>query len=266
MRRPVALGRLVSVAAAAALLVTGCGTMAWQGTPAVADECVLAAPAQVDSLAAAVKGTTAAIEGVVPGLEFFGGMALLPMGEGSAGLDRLPPGANALPWSEMFEQGVGFDFQLVLRRPARASTSLATGDTFMVVRGTLETYEGKEYYSGTPDTMVLYGGWLEGRTLLSSLDASRRLRPYIQYGGGIMRYSEVVMNDTHWDATIALGWRTGLGLEFRGSRLGVYVEGGIQVVGAPDVPEYYTNAGEIAMRTAQDLVTYPIRFGAILGF
>jgi hypothetical protein len=244
--------------------------MAWQGTPAVADECVLAAPAQVYSLAAAVKGTTAAIEGVVPGLEFFPGVSLLSIGGKNAGLDRVPGGAepaNALPWSGMFERGFGIDVQFVLRRPARASVSLATGDTFMVVRGTLETYNGKEYDFGTPDTMVLYGGWLEGRTLLSKLDASGRVRPYLQYGGGIMRYGEVVVNGTHWDPTIALGWRTGLGLEFRGSRLGVYVEGGIQVVGAPDVvADLVSDSDEAAMRTAQDLVTYPIRFGAMLGF
>jgi hypothetical protein len=209
----------------------------------------------------------------VPRFEIFGGAALLPLGDKSAGSDGMLP----LSWSRMFDRGFGIDVQLVLRRPQRAASSLATGDTFLVVRGTFETYGGKEYWyddgggtSGyrTPDDLTVLGGWLEGRTLFNALDAGRSLRPYIQYGGGVMRYGELAVGPTsHWDSTMALGWRTALGLELRMARLGLYVEGGIQVVGPPDVPQDYQGfPAQIAERSAQDLVTYPIRFGAMIGF
>jgi hypothetical protein len=229
----------------------------------VPGECVLAAPAQVDSLAAAVKGTTATAEGGASRFEIFAGAALLPLGDKTMGnLAGIP-----FKWKTIFNRGFGIDGQVVIRRPQRAAASLATGDTFVVVRGTFETYGDKE---DVFDDLTILGGWLEGRTLLSALDAGQTLRPYIQYGGGVMRYSEMAVGPVSWwDSTMALGWRTALGLELRTGRLGLYVEGGIQVVGPPDVPDYYyspPNAAEIALRSAQDLVTYPIRFGAMIGF
>ncbi len=271
LRKPVLLRAPALAAVAASLLAAGCGSVAWHATPAVPGECVLTAPVQAEPFAAAVKGTTQAIEGAVPRFEMFGGGALLAIGDKSGGTD----GAGTLvPWSAMFDQGFGFDVQIALRRPPRAALSLATGDTFVLLRGTMETYTGKRYGAGwTPGSLTVMGGWVEGRTLLSALDAAASLRPYLQYGGGVMRYSEVTVAGTtptaFWDATIALGWRTAVGLELRKGKLGLYVEGGIQVVGPPDVSTdawVQANTARMVARTAQDLVTYPIRFGLMIGF
>ena len=174
----------------------------------------------------------------------------------------------------MYEKGTGFDVQIVLRRPPRVAASLATGDTFMVVRGTLESYSGKQYNLDggpvMPDGLTIYGAWLEGRTFLGALDSRGVLRPYLQYGGGVMLYGEATVSSApHWESTMALGWRTALGLELRKGRLGLYAEGGIQVLGPPDVAQYYIDQGvaaDIEKRVAQDMVVYPIRVGAIVGF
>jgi len=269
----VGLRRLGSAAAVVALLATGCGTMAWRATPAVPGESILAAPMQPDSLAAGVKGVTGEIAGVVPSFEIIGGMSVLPLGDKSAGVDNDPP-ANLVAWSAMYDKGTGFDVQIVLRRPPRPAASLATGDTFMVVRGTLESYSGKAYdLDGgpvMPDGLTIYGAWLEGRTLLGGLDSRGALRPYLQYGGGVMLYGEATVSGAaHWESTMALGWRTAMGLELRKGRVGLYAEGGIQVLGPPDVAQYWIDQGiaaEIEKRVAQDMVTYPIRVGVIIGF
>jgi len=121
-----------------------------------------------------------------------------------------------------------------------------------------------------PDGLTIYGGWLEGRTFLGALDSRGVLRPYLQYGGGVMLYGEATVSGAaHWDSTMAFGWRTALGLEMRKGRIGLYLEGGIQVLGPPDVAQSIIDLGvaaDIEKRAAQDMVTYPIRVGVIVGF
>ena len=239
--------------------------MAWHSTPAVPGERILAAPTHVESFSSAARGADGEVTGIVPRFEVIPGISLLNIGDKSAGLDGA---SNLVTWGMMYERGFGIEGQIVLRRPPRSAASLATGDTLMVVRGTLETYAGKTYALGLPDDLVIYGGWLEGRTLLQSLDARGRWRPYLQYGGGVMVYAaEAVNGIAHWDSTIAVGWRTALGLEFRLTRLGFYAEAGIQTLGPPNVAEgYLGNQAETDRRTAQNLLTYPIRLGAMIGF
>ena len=53
------------------------------------------------------------------------------------------------------------------------------------------------------------------------------------------------------------------GIEWRGGKLGAYIQYGMQSIGAPKVD---SAAIDPVASGAQDLVTYPVRLGFILSF
>lgn len=277
----------VLCAAVGTLLTAGCSGLAWQGGgygtgsyELPRERAVAALPLDaLAPLAATNGGAREVIEGTVPRFEIFGGvMPKIVIGHKIAGHDgTAPPNTNVVYWNDAYEGNFSFDVVVNLSRPARSAIGLAAGDTFLGVRVSIENYGGLDIDDGpggalgieTYDDMTLFGVWADGRTLLNPLDAARRLRPYLHYGAGVVTYPEVTITNGSgvcWDATLALGWHMGIGIEFRAGRLGAYVEGGIQAVGPPDVAETYALDADIDQRTAHTFLTYPIRVGVMVAF
>jgi hypothetical protein len=238
----------------------------------------------------------AAIEARVPRFEIFAG--ILPrtsISDKIAGHNGATP-PNAVHWDEAFDSTFGFEVQVNLVRPRRTAIELGAGDTFFGIRISMESYDGlasrdapppgavsawpAPFYDGTYDDMTLMGYWADFRTLLNPINAGRSARPYLHYGVGMVSYPEVLLTDSaggasypNWEESWALSWNFGIGLEFRfGNMLGLYVEAGVQAVGAPDVSGNHSIADPVVIeqytyqRTAHDMVTYPIRIGLMVAF
>lgn len=294
--------RLVLWAAMAGLLSAGCGSLAWQqagrGTICdvesdVRDRAVAGPPgtalgAAPEAICGAGREGRGAIEAPVPRFEIFAGiMPRVSIGNKIAGHSgATPPGV--VHWDQAFEATFGFEVQVNLVRPPRTAMELGAGDTFFGIRFSMESYSGLATPDAPPpgaapggwgpiipvyDDMTLLGFWADGRTLLNPINVGRWARPYLHYGVGVVSYPEVALigggaSYPNWDATLALGWHMGVGIELRTSNLGFYVEGGIQAVGPPNVSEETT--GIVSdfndQRSAQDLVTYPLRIGVMVAF
>lgn len=309
--------RLVLWTAMAALLSAGCGSLAWQqagrGTICDVESDVRAREFLCDRAVAGPPGTAlgaapeaicgarregrAAIEAPVPRFEIFAGiMPRVSIGNKIAGHSGPTAPNNVVyvaHWDEAFEATFGFEVQVNLVRPPRTVVELGAGDTFFGIRVSVESYEGlaspgapppggvpgswPATVVGTYDDMTVLGFWADGRTLLNPINVGRWARPYLHYGVGVVRYSQVLLTGggasyPNWDATLALGWHMGVGIELRTSNLGFYIEGGIQAVGPPDVSEDTTGIAPglvedfYDQRSAQNLVTYPLRIGVMVAF
>ena len=182
-------------------------------------------------------------------------------------------GANIpIPWSEAFSFARALDISAVLRSPPRSAATLAAGDTFMFFSLSIESFSGQDAGASDIDTMEmynnmdLYGLWLGGRTVLNPLGPRSSVRPYLQYGGGLVGYPSVDRTDgaenKNWIPSWVLGWRMAIGLEMRRGKAGAYLDAGLQSVGAPKVH----SAADPVLNQAQDLVTYPMRIGFMLSF
>jgi hypothetical protein len=183
-------------------------------------------------------------------------------------------GANVpIPWGEAFNFSRALDISVVLRSPPRSAATLAAGDTFMFFCLSIESFSGQDAGLSDIDTvdmfdsMDLYGFWLGGRTVLDPLGPRSSVRPYLQYGGGLVGYPSVGRTDaaaatSNWVPSWVLGWRMAVGLEMRRGKVGAYLDAGLQSVGAPKVD----SAASSVANQAQDLVTYPMRIGFMLSF
>jgi len=301
--------RLVLWAAMGALLSAGCGSLAWQqaelGTicdvqsdarahELLSDRALAGPPARAlgtapEAMCGAGREGRAAIEAPVPRFEIFGGiMPRTSIGNKIAGHNGDTP-PSAVHWDQAFEATMGLEVQVNLIRPPRTAIELGAGDSFFGIRISIENYSGLATSdapspTGVPgawgaavpiyDDMTLLGVWADGRTLLNPINVGRWARPYLHYGVGVVSYPEVQLlgagGTPNWVESRALGWHMSIGIEFRTSNLGFYVEGGIQAVGPPDVSENTTGVtdvdGFIDQRSAQHMVTYPLRIGVMVAF
>ncbi len=309
--RPDGAVHLVLWAAMGALLSAGCGSLAWQqagrGTICDVEPNVRAGELLCDRALAGPPGTAlgaapeamcgagregrAAIEARVPRFEIFAGiMPRTSIGNKIAGHNGATP-PSAVHWDQAFEAKMGLEVQVNLIRPPRTAIELGAGDTFFGIRISIENYSGLATQDAPPptgvpgswgpnipiyDDMTLLGFWADGRTLLNPINVGRWARPYLHYGIGVVSYPEVQLlgagGTPNWAESRALGWHMGIGIEFRTSNLGFYIQGGIQVVGPPDVSEDTTGIAPgvvdnfIDQRSAQDMVTYPLRIGVMVAF
>jgi hypothetical protein len=265
---------LTALALAAGLASLGCGRLALE--PATQELPLARGSAEPAGSAAGLSGLelllsqlgedpTEEVEGPIPNFEIYAGLSINHIGDKLAGTVG---GTQPISWDDAFgEPATGFDVQVVFPgwRPPRPAKSLAAGDTFLIFHVTLlESYDGQVTAAGpTYDSMSLLGLWLDGRTVLNPLGAAKSVRPYIQYGGGLVLYPAVNRDAAaNWDSTSALGFHLALGIEVRGQRFGLYAEGGVQTVAAPNLAA----GAPIDESQAQDLLTYPVRLGLMMTF
>ena len=289
-------GRLLAVSVA--LLAGGCGAsfpysglLQGGGAIPLASEGISAEPGAAP-LSEITEGLVAARrrdEGeAIPGFEILIGFLMKDWSQignkpagywDSDGTPGPPYTFQSIPWSNAFDFSSGIAFQVVLKRPPRGAASLAAGDTFLIFGLSIDSYTGKNPTPTTPEdkfsdedgnpSVTLTGYWIDGRTVLDPLGAGSGWRPYLQYGGGFIQFPKVFRTNSadtpspNWSKSLVLGWHMAGGLEWRRGKLGVYIDYGVQAVGAPVTDGNATNK---ELHDAQDLVTYPVRIGVSLSF
>jgi len=248
-------------------VLSGCGAVAWRGQAPPLENAIplraplaLAADQALEHLLAA-ESAAVQVEGAPSKFELYGGITSTKIGSKLAGTS----GTTTISWDEAYEGTLGLDVQLVLRKPPRSAMTLAAGDTYLLLHVTIDRFAGQEPVTGQDyDDLTLLGGWIDGRTVLNPLGNTRTVRPYLQYGGGLVQYANDVDRGgtANWAATMALAFHAGLGIEIRTRGLGFYVEAGVQNVSAPNL----ASGANAVERQAQDLLAYPLRVGVMLAF
>jgi hypothetical protein len=204
---------------------------------------------------------------VIPGIEILGGIsARNTLSDKPAVYDQ----GVSIPWNKAYNPPSVIELQVVLKRPPRSAASLAAGDTFAIFTLSIDSFNGRDVTTpalGAPSALTVTGFWLDGRTVLDPLGTSS-VRPYLQYGGGLAKYTSVDFGTAApmWDPgglEFALGWHIGAGLEIRSTRLGAYLEYGIQTIAPPKLAE---GVDRNQYAAGQELVTLPLRLGLILSF
>lgn len=259
--------RLCSVAIAA-LILCGCGATAFGPAIELPEELVAMRPPALLSgdealgaIAAAESSAAVQAEGAPSKFELYVGFSTLNIGDKVAGTS----GTTTITWEDAFKGTLGLDAQLVLRGPPRSASTLAAGDTFLLLRITIDGLTGQEPVTGQDyDDLRLVGGWIDGRTVFNPLGNTRVVRPYTQYGGGLVSYANDVDRGgtANWSSTLALAFHISLGIEVRTRGLGFYADIGVQNISAPNL----ASGASTVERQAQDLLMYPVRFGVMLRF
>jgi hypothetical protein len=180
-----------------------------------------------------------------------------------------PPARNPIKWDEAFEPAFpSVEVSIITKRPPRPAHSLQAGDTFVMLKIYYEQFTGLTTSGGTYDSMNLIGGWLDARTVFNSFGESEVMRPYLQYGFGIVAYPEVlrtggtpsIPGGTNWAASYKPAFHMSIGVEARMRRWGVFADVGVQTVAPPDTESsVYSVYCE-----AQDFLTYGVRAGLML--
>jgi hypothetical protein len=263
LRQSASYGLLAAFAVVAA---SGCGAVAWQPVPQnmsglVSARVSLLAPADtaLEGLVAAY-GDLAESENAPPKVGLAVGISSIVVGDKLAS----ETGGDPIAWSDAFGDASGLDVQLTLKSPPRSIESLEAGDTFLLLRVTRDSYAGRDTGVNSYSDMTVTGGWVDGKTVFNPVDKKTgKIRPYLQYGGGLSHISAVEVNGgAGWVSTLALGFHMSLGVEMRIWKVvGVYLEAGVQTVKAPNL-----DALADAELKAQDLLEFPLRAGLLFSF
>lgn len=269
------------LAAIALISASGCGVVAYPTAPHETLQLVASRAPLTSNVDSALEGVVVAYgnpsvaEDAPPKFEMAAGITSIFVGDKLAGTNAPAGTPIPIPWDEAFEHTFGFDAQIVLRRPPRSLASLEAGDTFLLLRVSVDTYTGLAAdvdglgATSTFSDMSVTTGWLDGKTVFNPLSKTGMVRPYLQYGGGLASMDGVTRTDTAvpttdscWAPTMALAFHMGIGLEMRfGSAMGIYLEAGIQNIRKPNL-----DTGATPDKQAQDLLVYPLRLGVLFAF
>ena len=239
------VARLGVILLAAATLVTGCAGLV-RSEPVPLRVAVVRCEADVGpapSLAAAPRN---AEERGSRGLGLSAGAFIAPVSESGS---RAVDGAT---YGDTYENGFGFGASLILRRPVTGTVSV--GDIYLLGGIEFVTFSGR-----TVDNSTLISGWLDAKTMLDPLGGGS-WKPYALAGFGITSVPSVTAGATTIsEASIEVGTRGKLGIEWRKGGSGLYADIGIQLTTAPNV----TNP---IYGSAETIIYTPISAGLLLNF
>jgi hypothetical protein len=155
----------------------------------------------------------------------------------------------------------------ITRRPV--ATSVSIGDTYGVLGIDVVQFNGRQLDAqNLVQNMTWYGFWVEAKTVLNAprKEPSVAPKPYIRYGAGVVLTPEVsVLNPTGaviaggelYIQTACPGVRTGLGVELRRYRVGLFLDVGLQFTRAPDK----NIASDPNVGKSETVFSLPIRAG-----
>ncbi len=162
-------------------------------------------------------------------------------------------------YDEVLEaSSMGFGMSIILRRPPTGV--LASGDTYALLGVEMASFPTRD---SAVDDMTVLSFWLDAKTMLTPVGATGTLKPYVLVGLGLARIFEVTAGGGSvvlFDSSFVSALRGKVGLELRSGNLGVFVDVGAQMTGAPSPgPTMTFSEGE-------PMIVMPIRVGVAVNF
>jgi hypothetical protein len=164
-------------------------------------------------------------------------------------------------YSDIFSNGFGFAGSWIISAPTTGAP--AFGDTFVMLTGEWLTFTGNDGLpSGhTPGTLTLLGIWSDAKTMLNKAGSRVFLKPYVQYGIGLVSSSAVNIGGyPFYDAGFCFGLRASLGVDFKLLGIKFFLDGGAQVISPPN------DGGDGGLGDAEPMFVMPIRLGLTMTF
>jgi hypothetical protein len=194
----------------------------------------------------------------------FVGYAYVPFTEFSTMASRgalagVTPAKGYWTYANLWEPGMGVSVNIITARPI--ATSVSSGDTYGILCFDYVTFTGMQV-SGTSyaDDMTWLSLWVEAKAMLNAprKRPSYALKPYVRYGVGVAMTPDVNVGATAmYIRSVVPGIRASVGIETRRERLGLFVDLGAQITGAPD--KATTSAPEVG--DAEPAFCMPVRVG-----
>jgi len=261
----VGFGKAATVFAALGVLLVGCGAGPVSWNRAVETELAAALPAVAQPiLSAAPAKEKAPSSGLVlaASMVTFGGFATRAASDPTAfGYTTTPVNTN-IYYSTLFEDGFGMCGSWVMSGPATSAAAL--GDSFITLGLDYQVFPGKTVGdAATPvavDDMVHLGIWSDVKTMLNKPGSRSYFKPYVRYGVGLIRMSAVNAGGAPlYNESLQVGFRAGLGVDFKILGLTFFGDFGPQVINSPQ--ESSSSVGG-----TESMMTMPLRIGLSLVF
>lgn len=201
------------------------------------------------------------------GLGFYVGYAHTPFTEFSTMASRgalagATPAKGYWTYSDLWDPSFGVSVNLIASRPI--ATSVSSGDTYGILCFDYVTFAGRQVSGVTyADDMTWYGLWAEAKTMLNPPRKRPSYAPkaYVRYGVGLAMTPDVNAGVTPmYIQSVVPGARAGVGVEIRKERIGLFLDVGAQISGAPD--KATTSPAEVG--DAESAFCLPVRIGLFL--